>query len=195
MAITQCAAISLLVALPLTAEDPKLRAASSHAAAHIRQQFPSLDAPEALKYVAAIVDRLRPGTKIEINNSPDSQPTLLPNGEIFLPANFLLNLRNEDQLTFQLAHLIGHLTLNHIAITRASNPFVLIGPLHANQLPRFKELEVEADNFAIQTAANAGIDPRSTKPPSPEFTRIQEILRAKTNRPTPEPPTLRRKRE
>jgi beta-barrel assembly-enhancing protease len=101
-----------------------------------------------------------------------NEPVALPGGSVFIPADLILESRNESELAGILAHAIAHVAARHATrlATRAVLEHVEFLPatylnlgLLANGDSRLLELqrgfEVEADRLAVAMMTAVGYDP------------------------------------
>ena len=79
-------------------------------------------------------------------------------GEVLFSRGLVLNLSNEAELAFVLAHELAHQTLGHIALLPAQDQLNTAENL-LRSVPNARELELAADRQALGTMISAGYDP------------------------------------
>lgn len=133
------------------------------------KQYGEISRSDLRAYLSYLEDRLssaamhaksgpHPNFTFVVLNSPEPLAFSPGGGIVLFSRGLLLNMANEAELAFVLAHELAHQTLGHTKVSkdRFDLESVLPYSLHSDE-PR--ELELQADKQALGIVAFAGYDP------------------------------------
>ncbi len=185
--VSTFAGLSLTAQQPLSV--PKEEALGRHLADELRKQTKPLGSLAAQNYVERLGERITahaPDIRSALTFSVIAddpcravhEPVALPGGYCFVPAALFLAAQDEAEFTGMLAHAIGHIALPHgfrpaaqgPIVNYSSIPLIFMGGLsscsESQAMPvafaaATRNAELEADSWAAQTLARAGVDPNA----------------------------------